>query len=57
METQLQININKWRKDYKDYAANNLFIIDKNAETVPFVFNRMQRKVWQLLLHLLEHWW
>lgn len=51
----LEQDIVKWRSDYREYALSNLFIIDKDANTIPFKFNRMQRKVWQLLLHLLEN--
>lgn len=50
---ELQSNINIWRKDFELYAKNNLYIINKDAELVPFVLNRMQRKVWKLIFILL----
>lgn len=52
MET-LQEQLNEWSSDFEKYAANNLFIIDKDAQLVPFILNRMQRKVWRLILYFL----
>lgn len=46
--------INKYRIDYKEYAEKNLKIQTKAAEIIPFVFNRMQIVLWNLLLEDLK---
>ena len=52
-ESELQENITKWRSDFQSYAETNLHIIDKDSNLIPFKFNRMQKRVWQLLLYCL----
>lgn len=51
----LEQKIEQWQSDYQLYAKDNLFIINKDSDLVPFEFNRMQRKVWAIVLqYLLE---
>jgi hypothetical protein len=49
----LQDKLKVWERDYLQYAADNLFIINKDSDLVPFEFNRMQVKIWKLVLNLL----
>lgn len=52
-EQELQDSINKWQADFKQYAADNLYIINKDTDLVPFELNRMQQKVWDIILEKL----
>lgn len=47
-------NISLWRKAYDVYSSLFLKIIDKDANILPLVFNRMQCKLWQLFLYQIK---
>lgn len=49
-DSDIAENFEKIRKNYSLYAKLNLKIKDKHGEVVPFVFNRMQRILWQTFL-------
>lgn len=53
MELQDQLKI--WETNYQQYAEDNLWIIDKAGKLVPFIFNRMQRKIWKLVFYFLSN--
>lgn len=50
----LEQQISRWKKDFQLYAEENLYIIDKDTNLVKFKFNRVQRKLWLLLLEQLQ---
>jgi len=49
-DSDIAENFEKIRKNYSLYAKLNLKIKDKQGEVVPFVFNRVQRILWNTFL-------
>lgn len=42
------------RDDFPTYTKINIKIIDKNGKLVPFILNRMQRVLWNIILSLIS---